>query len=185
MCGILVFLVALMQTPSNSNLGSGVVLEVPILSEENGAEQVTIEQDFECPDDGTYWVQIRYSRSLREIDSKLPQPGRKIGTAVVTAFNLSPEVSVKESESKSELTSKEIKWKPTETSTKTSKYAADRFEIKLRSKTRYRLHFSVNQPSLTWIDFNPTLIVEPSHALRSSKAGKAAKFPEHHNSPKK
>lgn len=183
MCGTLVFLVALMLlAPNNSHRDSDFVVNVPIATELNAAEQVTVEKEFECPDDGTYWVQIRYSLSLREIDSRLPKAGRKFGSAVITAFNLSPELRVKESESESELTPKKITWKPTETSSKTAKYAADRFELKLHSNTRYRLRFTVNQPSKTWVDLNPTLVVEPSHALRNNRAAKAAKSPEHDNS---
>jgi hypothetical protein len=172
MCGICLILVALMHAPNNSAPVSGVVVSIPIVTEDNGAEELTMEKEFECPDEGTYWVQVRYSRSLQEIDANIPRPGRKFGSAVVTAFNLTPKVSVKESESNTELTPKEVKWRPTETSSKASKYAADRFELRLRANTRYRLRFTVIQPSTTWIELKPTLVVEASHAIRINKAFK-------------
>jgi hypothetical protein len=170
MCGVLMILVVLSHTPNDSGTASEVVLSVPIVAENTSTDRITIEKEFECPDEGTYWVQIRYRHSLHEIDARMAPRERKTGVAVMTALETKPKIALDDSESKSVLPFKEIKWKPTEASTKASQYAADLFELKLKSNTRYKLQFILDKPDNAWIALDPVLVIEPSHALRNSRA---------------
>lgn len=174
MLGLSLLCIALLPPPTAGPVDWGVVLQAPFEVGDNDPRvPLTIEKEFECPESGTYWVQIRYSRSLREIDATLPPPGRKFATAVLDTVGVGHDVQIQEVDSDTDITPKQINWRPTESSTKLEKYAADRFELRLRANTRYRLCVTIARPNSAWTDLGPSCVVEASHALRNARAARS------------
>lgn len=172
MLGLSLLCLALLPPPSAGPVDSGVVMQAPFVIDNEERVPSTIEKEFECPESGTYWVQVRYSRSLREIDATLPPPGRKFATAVLNTVDVGHDIRIQEVDSDTDITPKQINWQPIETATKRAKFAADRFELKLRAKTRYRLCITIARPNSLWTELGPSCVVEMSHALRNSQAAR-------------
>lgn len=145
------------------------LVSVPLIQDRTNADVLESDCQFICPIDGQYWLQLRYSQTLRQIDAKGTH--RKLGQSVMSAFHVSPVLEMTDLDSKTVvLTQEDVKWTPVETSTKKSRVSGDRVSLELRKGVKYNLVLKVPDPDPQWLSLNPTLTIDPSDAIRNAEA---------------
>jgi hypothetical protein len=169
----LVTLLGVAQAPKSDRSSDPFVLIDVALDELTNS--VVLTKEFVPPLSGTYWIELRYPMSLKQIDAKSPNKPRQLGQAIHESQGARLEATITEVKTRVLVPDKQKKWTPVEIATKTERVAADRLEVVLKDGVKYELKLKLLTPTKDWQKSKPRLVIEMSDALRNNHAASSLK----------